>query len=791
MNYADVLINLPATALNRVFTYAIPEKFKGEVEFGQRVLVEFGQNSIEAYVIAVKNESAQPGVKNIVHILDPEPVINEELLELAYFVADNYLCPVVKVLHVIVPKALTKSKAQVIIPLIKREEYENNPARPQHNQFLNQLWQDKEITLTSSRQHISAEDLDFLVAQGIVKVINKYTKKLPQREGYVYTLAVPLKELDLLKLSKRAPRQAEIIQVLAGNDVSCERLDKEFNKTTITALLDKGWISKKLTPTIFFNKNISLTAEQSKAITTVNNALGKGYREFLLFGVTGSGKTEVYINIAQQCIVKGRNVLMLIPEIALTRHLVQVIRERINNIAVLHSNMSKGERLEEWKRIRNGEVNLVLGTRSAVFAPIPNLGLIIIDEEQEGTYKQEETPKYDAREVAKRRAAYHKALILYGSATPSLDLFYRVQNQEVSLLTLESRIGEATLPQVYIEDLKSNFSAASPRVLSANLQEKIKKSLANQEQIILFINRRGYSPITICRKCGAILTCPRCSVGMTYHKDLQANICHYCNYTISLSRSCPQCNNNYLQQVGTGTQKVEEEVRGLFPGARVERLDLDVSRKGLQQELLTKMKNKDVDILIGTQMVAKGLDFPNVSLVGIIDIDNMLALPDFRAAERAFQLMVQAAGRAGRANKAGEVVIQTYNPDNPLFDWAAEQDYVKFYFEELKQRRILNYPPFSSLLRIVVSSANVEKVKSQAGHIAQLINEALDAKEDYLQILGPAPCPIQKIRNKFRYQIIVKGDNMLLLKSLGFYISTEVKFINGKIDIDINPNTML
>lgn len=789
MNYADVLIDMPAKALNRVFTYAVPDRFMQDIEVGKRVLVEFGPNTITAYVIAIKNESKQTKVKNIVHILDSEPVINEELLDLAYFMADNYLCSVAQVLNAMIPKAITKSKSQVIIPLITPEEYEYNPSLQRQEGFLQQLWRDEEMTIIASKKIISDEELELLVSQGIVKIINKYTKKPVARQGYIYTLTTKGSELDIPHLSKRAPRQAEIIQLLQNNNISCVWLDEHFNKTIITSLLNKGWIAKEYIPTRFHNNGISLTAEQNEIINTINNALGKESQEFLLFGVTGSGKTEVYINTAQDCIKKGRNVLMLIPEIALTRHLVEVIHKRISNIAVLHSNMSKGERLGEWHRIRNGEVNLVLGTRSAIFAPLPNLGLIIIDEEQENTYKQEETPKYDAKEVARWRATFHQALVLYGSATPSLDMFYRVQNREVKLLTLKNRIGTATLPQVYIEDLKFNFNKKN--ILSANLHDKIKKNLDNEEQTILFINRRGYSPITICRKCGEILTCPYCSVGMTYHKDLQANICHYCNYTVGLNQDCPHCKSNYLQQIGTGTQKVEEEVKALFPTARVERLDLDVSRKGMQQNLLTKMKNKDIDILIGTQMVAKGLDFPNVSLVGIIDVDNMLALPDFRATERTFQLIVQAAGRAGRSNIAGEVVIQTYNPDNSLFDWAVKQDYVRFYKEEIQQRKMLNYPPFTAILRVVVSSTNIEKVKVHVYNLAQKINEAVDAKEDYVQILGPAPCPIQKIRNQYRYQIILKSDNVILLKSLGAFISEEVKIAHGKIEIDINPNTML
>lgn len=791
MKYADVIINLPTTKLNRIFTYVIPDRFEKDVEFGKRVLVEFGNTSIEAYVIAVKDESSFTNPKSIVHVLDSRPVINEELLNLAYFIADNYLCPVSMALNAMVPKAITKTKAQVVIPLISQDEYKENLQFQTYQAFFDRLFADNEIKLSNINKYITNEDLQNLLSSGAVKIVNKYTKEPVKQQGYIYKLAANLNAEDIEKLKKRAPRQAQILEKLKNQPIACEELDKNYNKNTIKSLLSKGLIVKELIPTTFIDSSISLTEEQTRAIATVNKAIGHGFKEFLLFGVTGSGKTEVYINTAEHCIREGKTVLMLIPEIALTRHLVDVISKRINNIAVLHSNMSHGERLEEWERIYSGEVSFVLGTRSAIFAPLPNLGLIIIDEEQEGTYKQEETPKYDARELAQQRAVYNNAVLLYGSATPSLDLFHRVQNNEVFMLTLENRIGDTKLPQVHIEDLKTNSRGRIKSIISTNLYDKINNALASNEQTILFINRRGHSPITVCRKCGSILTCPYCSVGVTYHKDSHANICHYCNHSMDILMNCPVCHSQYLQQVGTGTQKVEEEVKKLFPQARVERLDLDISRKGAQEELLRRMKNKEIDILIGTQMVAKGLDFPNVSLVGIIDADSMLALPDFRAAERTFQLIVQAAGRAGRGNKLGEVVIQTYSPDNSVITWAAKQDYISFYYEEIMQRKILCYPPFSSLLRIVVSSNNEDRVIAKTKFIAELINEATDAKEDYLQILGPAPCPIQKIRRKYRYQIIVKSNNKLLLKSIGQFISNEVIFPDGKIEIDINPNSMM
>lgn len=790
MKFADVIINLPTNTLNQIFTYAIPDKFKGKIDFGYRVLVEFGHKNIEAYVIGFKNETDVKNVKNIIHVLDNRAVFNEELLQLAYFMADNYLCPVSTALKAMIPKAITNTKAQVIIPLINIDEFEQMFAMEKYLEFFKKLWQDNELTLANSKKYVNDEDLDYLINLKLIKIIYKYTKKFAPSKRYIYSIKENPTEKEGENLKKRAPRQAEILQLVQRNSIPCELLEKEFSKATINALIKKNYITKELVPTSFRDNEIVLTEEQATAINTVSKFIGKEAQEFLLFGVTGSGKTEVYINIAKACIEKGQTVLMLIPEIALTRHLVEVISERISKIAVLHSNMSNGERLAEWESIKNGEVSLVLGTRSAIFAPIPNLGLIIIDEEQEATYKQEETPKYDAREIARERASYNNAILLYGSATPSLELFYKVQKNELFMLRLDKRIGNAKLPNIHIEDMRLSHTRTNT-ILSPYLQEQIEAKLKNNEQTILFINRRGYSPVTICRNCGNLLTCPNCSVGLNYHKDSHLNICHYCNFKAELQSNCPDCDTNYLQQIGTGTQKVEEEVTRLFPHANIARLDLDISRKGMQQKLLTSMKNKEIDILIGTQMVAKGLDFPNVSLVGIIDADSMLALPDYRAGERTFQLIVQAAGRAGRGDKPGEVIIQTFSPDNNIIKWAAQQDYIAFYGEELKFRKILNYPPFTNILRIVISSTNLNYVVEKVQLIGELINEITDAKEDYLQILGPAPCPIQKISNRYRYQIILKSDNMLLLKSIGYYINTEVKFPNGRIELDINPNTMM
>ncbi|MBO8158520.1 primosomal protein N' [Thermosyntropha sp.] len=802
MKCVDVLINLPDTRFDSLYTYFIPEGYSIMQVLGRRVLVELGRKKVEGYAVKESTLSSKimTDLKPIIKVLDKEPVFDEELFRLAEWMSENYICPLSMALNIIVPRAITRKKDEVVIPNVCADEVfdlELNQFIEKYTVFFEQLWKKGEISLREAKKILGSDVLEQLKFKGLVSTTGTYSGYSAAKAGYIYKIDKFDFDRDMPYLCRKAPRQAEALEfLLSEGEAECEVFDKIIPKASINALLNKGYIKKVRKKPEFTYMRPVLTDEQKLAIESIVEDLGKGYKEYLLFGVTGSGKSEVYLNAAEFCIKKGKSVIILVPEIALTRHLVEMFSLRIPDIAVMHSGMTLSERYDEWQRIKRGEARLVLGTRSAVFAPVHNLGLIIIDEEQENTYKQEETPRYHAVEVARKRAQIESALLVLGSATPSIETFYRAMQGEMKLLALSKRVGEAVMPRVYIEDMRLNKGSAKTHnlVISGFLYKKIQENLDKGEQSILFLNRRGYSLLTICAQCGNVILCPNCSVGMTYHNDIKLNICHYCNFSAKPPVFCPECGSKYLKQVGFGTQRVEEELKRLFPEAKIKRLDIDISRRREEQKnILKAMQNKEIDILIGTQMIAKGFNFPAVSLVGIIDADGMLNLPDFRAGERAFQLIVQAAGRAGRGGIPGEVVIQTYQPDNHIVNLAARQDYIGFYYEEIKQRKLLDYPPFTNILRMVASSLNQNVCEEEAQNLVQYINEIIDAKEDRLEILGPAPCPIMRLRNRFRYQVIIKCENILLLRSIGRHVvKNRIKFSSDvRIEVDINPLVLM
>lgn len=795
MKCVELVMNLPISKLDGAYTYSVPEKLLAEATFGKRVLVDFRRRKVEGFIVGELEGyevSDQKPIKALIKVLDVEAVFDRSLLALARWMAEYYLCPLSLALNIMVPRILHHKTNQVILPAIDEASFKKLGERAiklNHDLFT-ELWQHGEMDLSQALKYASLDELTdweksgFITSSGVYRMGHEYKK------GYVYAMGQFDPEKNLSALKRKAPRQAQAMELLlSASQLDRDYLDRIVSLATMKALIKKAYVVVQRKTERLMDSRVQLNDEQELAVKQVEKALqSRKMSELLLFGVTGSGKTEVYLQAAEKAIASGQGVIVLVPEIALTRQFVDVFAARIGQMAVLHSGMSPGERYDEWRRIKRGEARLVLGARSAIFAPVPDLGLIIVDEEQEGSFKQEELPRYHVREVARQRARLESAVILSGSATPSLETFHAAQEGSVKLLILKKRVGGGQIPRVMIEDLRKSFKNESRSLISPFLRDKMGQNLRRGEQIIVFINRRGYSPMTICWECGSIASCPSCSVAMSYHRDIQQNVCHYCNYQVLQKPECSNCGSKHLQLVGAGTQKIEEEVRSLFPEARVERLDMDSSkRKGIQKSILDRMKRKEIDILIGTQMVAKGLDFPNVSLVGIVDADSILNLPDFRAGERCFQLLVQAAGRAGRSNTAGEVVIQTYNPDNPIIRLAASQDYRRFYEQEIRMRKLLIYPPYTQLLRIVCSSEAEDQVQQSALAIAHHIEEIIDASEEEIIVLGPASCPIYKIRNRFRYQIIIKCASLSLLRSIAKYILTTGVPKDVKMEIDFNP----
>ena len=567
--------------------------------------------------------------------------------------------------------------------------------------------------------------------------------------------------------------------------------------STVAALLNKGLLYWDEQP--FFNQQLELdqppvlTPEQQKVVKTVKTALERGgFDAFLLYGVTGSGKTEVYLNSIEAALQKNKQAIVLVPEISLTPQMVSIFHRRFGaKVAVLHSRLSAGERYRERLRIERGDAQVVLGARSAVFAPVRNLGIVIIDEEHEPLYKQEENPKYHAREVALYRGRLAGAVVLMSSATPALESFCRAEPEgPYQLLKMTKRVGDRSLPEVHVVDMRQESGAADGWIFSSVLLQKIKQRLDSQQQVVLFLNRRGYSSFVVCRNCGHVLKCPSCDISLTYHYDGKLR-CHYCDHLEHAKKICPECGSKEIGYLGMGTQKVEEEVRRLFPGVRVLRMDGDTTgRKGAHEEILAAFKAGYADVLVGTQMIAKGLDIPNVTLVGVVSADTMLYMPDFRSAERTFQLLTQVAGRAGRGKYPGETVVQTYNPDHYSIKCARHHDYIRFYQQEMKLRRALKYPPFYYMSRILLSGKQADLVEKAANEFRQALLK--DAAACELIVLGPAPAALAKIQKRFRWQLVLKGRRAGEVRSAtaqAVYLWDEKSALKNKVTVtvDIDP----
>lgn len=794
MKLVNVLVDLPLKSFESTYTYIIPEHLINQAAYGKRVLVEFGRRDIEGFVISQPFDQETIGLKPILQVLDLVPLFDQALFDLAEWLSDQYICPLSISLKCMIPPLLNHKRGKWVTPVISREELFNemkNLGISETEQFLDALYHEENMLKAADAQRlIKPAQLEKLNRQGLVNIDGRYMVSRQSYHNYTYTATIKNQEL-LQSLKKKAPRQAELIEaILISGGLSAETVHKNYPWSSINSLLNKEYIvlskdKPQLSPALPV-----LREEQKTAVYNIEKMMALGeFKECLLHGVTGSGKTEVYLQLIERCIKKGRKAMVLVPEIALTRHLMGSFIGRIEKTIVWHSGMQASKRYQAWQAVKNGEANLVIGTRSAVLAPLGNIGLIIIDEEHENSYKQEENPRYHACEVARKRAEYNRAVIVYGTATPSLETYYRAVNGEMPIVKLNQRIAQVEEAVIHIADRRKLKRVSD--CISDLLAEKIKYNLAKNRQCILFLNRRGYAPISLCRQCGEVVTCSSCSVALNYHEDLKMNICHYCNYQEKPYKRCKVCGAGYIDMIGFGTQKVENEIKSLFPRARVSRLDLDVSRVlGAQEQVLSCMENGEIDILIGTQMVAKGLDFPIVSLVGIIDADSMINIPDFRAGERAFQLIVQSAGRGGRGAIPGEVVIQTYNPDHYIIQMAASQNYESFYLQEIANRKLLHYPPFTNILYIVLSAASDLMVKQSLDEVLLQIYELIDAKEESIDILGPAPCPLYKLRGRYRYQLILKCDNMLLLKSIGENIIYKASKKGMRVRVEINPLNM-
>ncbi|RAI15198.1 MAG: primosomal protein N' [Candidatus Melainabacteria bacterium] len=730
--YALVLVNIKGLGV-KTFSYAIPEEMKEKLKIGQAVLVPFGrQGLINAFVVGFSDYlPAQIKAKKINKILDEKPLFSLDYLKLLEWVANYYACDFVTVLNTAIPLKLIEkgSKVELCIELI-----------------------DDNIEGVTKRQR---EILELLKSEGKCSLTN-FEKK-------AHTTRATIKKLEkFVKIS-----------------------EEEVFRNPLEIFADE-----KIEPLYELND------EQNRVYQKVKEKKDSKF-PILIHGVTASGKTEVYFKLIKDTIDEGKNVLFLAPEIALASQLTRRLAKKFGtkDVAIWHSSISDGERYDVWQKLYRDEIKILAGVRSAVFAPLKNIGLIIIDEEHENAYKQTNpAPRYDARIIASKLAQYHNCPLLLGSATPDIQTYYRALNTN-NLLEMPTRFNNAPVAKTSVINMQENSKQAYRGVISVQLQKAIEETLEKGQQVILLINRRGFSTYTQCRACGEVLECENCSIPLIWHSSEGVLKCHYCGRTKSFPSTCPNCESDALKNSGTGTQKIEMFIKELFKTAKVERIDSDIlSKKNEHIKLLNKFQNGEIDILVGTQMIAKGLDNPNVTLVGVISADESFNMPDFRASERGFQLLTQVAGRAGRGKYVGKVIFQTYNPDFYAFESARKQNYKEFYDTEINAREAFDYPPYSQLFRFVLSCENVFRAEKAAMEIALRLNEMIKKAgiSERLIVLGPTPCIIEKIRNSYRFQIIVKNK----ADEKGHMFIT--RFIKGvsvpkdiKLTIDVDPVDIL
>lgn len=785
-------INNPNT-----FIYSLPKGIRPKI--GQRVLVEFNYRFETGIIIGLpqKVDVAKEKIKEVLEIIDESPIVNKELFMLAKWITDYYRCPIGIVLKAMLPAGINVNTIQKII--LKK----NKPSKPQYREILNILRNSpNSVTIDSLRTRQIPSLFKTLLemeAEGIIEIERSFRRKIGKKVAN-YLKLIPRSQDSSLKLTEK---QQELFEYLKAHKepVPIAKLAKQFSYSVIHKLQEKGLveiITRETQPDIFENlkkvvpTEFKLTEEQRHVVSNLQKAVEmQKFHACLLHGITSSGKTEVYIRIMKTVLKQNRTAILLIPEISLTPQTVDRFYAHFGDtISVLHSKLSDRERFYYWDKIRNGKKKIVIGPRSAIFAPLENIGLIIVDEEHENTYKQsEQNPLYNGRDVAVMRGKLNNALVILGSATPSLDSYYNAKKGKYQLLEMRERVQNQILPAITIVDMRQEQD--HKEIFSQLLKDKIEDRLKKKEQIILFQNRRGYASYIQCVKCGHVFQCKNCNISLTYHSYDNRMVCHYCGYNKLLPRQCPNCG-GYIYNFGLpGTEKIEKNLEFLFPTARIARMDTDTTQKKQSHQLiLDKVKNGYVDILLGTQMIIKGLDFPNVTLVGIISADVNLNLPDFRSAERNFQHITQVAGRAGRSEKKGEVVVQTYNPMHYSIQFAQKHDFNAFAKHELALREKLHYPPFTKLARLLFMLNNQKRLRDYMNKIRRPARK-FDGSSEII-VLGPVSAPISKIRGNYRYHIVLKAKDK---KAISRYIEWFDKNIKVptyiKTHIDIDPISLL
>ena len=841
--YAKVIVKNNSIYTDNLFTYKIPEFLLEDIQVGHRVLVPFGRGNkpIEAYVFLITNKvEDNMEFKELFDILDEYPIFKEEDINLIQWIKNRYLCTYMDCISLLHPKGYKVDSFKEISlsnemkSLDADSFYMKIDSLSKNRQFIinkiienkNKIKIEKLIKEKAIEENINPKDLKFsstlnnllskMKEDNLIDIFWNYKSQKNEKKICYVSLSMDsnlIEEYISYNKIRLGNKQREIIDFLKYNEeIEINDLIKllKASKSSITSLQNKNLIVFNIkdyyrSPKECYDENkkeIILNEEQKEAVEKITSEMfDDNKKPYMIHGVTGSGKTEVYMEIIDYALKQGLDSIFLVPEISLTPQTISRLKNRFGDIVgVFHSRLSEGEKHDVFKAIKNGKVRILIGARSALFAPFNSLGVVIIDEFHESAYKSEKNPKFSAIEVGKYMALKRNITLVLGSATPSVEEYYRAKNNEYNLITIKKRANKKPLPKIELVDMKNELTIGNKSMFSYSLQKEIKEALNKNHQVILFLNRRGYGNFVSCRKCGYVFSCKNCDISLTYHKYQNTGRCHYCGYEETIPKICPECGSDYVKPFGIGTEKVEEEIKRLFESAKVLRMDKDTtSKKGELDNILNKFKNKEANILVGTQMLSKGLDFEDVTLVGILSADMMLNFPDFKSFETTFQLITQVSGRAGRSDKEGKVILQTYDTDHYVIRRALNYDFEGFYEDEIKVRKIFNYAPFNNMISVVVSGKNeklVKKnIKSMYNSLIYLLKER--GIEDFDFILGPSPCAISKINQNYRYQLLFKDDNIEinLLKGIIKYICITKKEIvfdkDMNISIDVNPNNIL
>ncbi|MGL5757159.1 MAG: primosomal protein N' [Paraclostridium sp.] len=815
--YAKIIVRNNSIYTDNLFTYEVPDFLSENIKIGHRVLAPFGiyNKPLEGFVFDIVNHVDENiKTKKLVDLLDEEPIFNKDDISLIVWMKNKYLCTYIDCINLLYPKGYKLNNYKVITLINDDYKSKNN----NENEIISILKENKfKVKFDKIKKIPNANNLIYKMQKNnVIDVKWEYKDHKNEKKIYSISLAQDKSEIDkyiLINKIRLGIKQKEIIEFLKKEKVADLNELIQNLKTTrasVNKLKDKGIIN--INEVDFYRKpeeiysveqkNIKLNEEQLNVINKINNEMFyENKKPYMIHGVTGSGKTEVYMEIIENALNQGLDSLVLVPEISLTPQTISRFKNKFGNIVgVFHSQLSEGEKHDVYKQVKEGNIRILIGARSALFTPFTSLGVIIIDEFHESAYKSEKNPKFSAIDVAKFIAKKRDVSLILGSATPSIEEYYKAVNGEYNLLEINKRANNKPMPKIEVVDMKDELMVGNKSIFSSKLRFEIDKAIKDNNQVMLFLNRRGYSSFVSCRKCGYVFTCENCDISLTYHKKNNTGKCHYCGYEKEIPTECPECRSKYIKPFGIGTQKIEEEIKSIFPNLKVLRLDRDTtSRKGSFERILNDFKNREADVLIGTQMLSKGLDFDNVTLVGILSADMILKFPDFRSSETTFQLTTQVAGRAGRSDKDGKVILQTYDTDHYAIKHAVDYDFKGFYEDEIKIRKLFDYAPFNNMISVVLSGKDNKQVENNAIKMKESLEYILRERgiNDLSFILGPNQCSIGKINQNYRWQILFKDEDIEinLLKGIIKYICiTKREIVFDKdinVSIDINPYSVL